>query len=77
VRFPSAGSWTWESVQNGVTLQDLGAIEVAAGPTAAPDPPAAPDDGPGTTAWALLAATMATALLPGVLALRPGRPAAG
>jgi hypothetical protein len=78
VRFPSAGSWGWESVQDGVTLQELGAVEVAAGAGAAPPPAADPGDGPAAAAaWALLAATIAAAALLAAVALRPARPRAG
>ncbi len=80
VRFPSAGSWTWEAVQgeSDVTVQELGSVDVAAGPAAAP--PQAGDasgGGPGAASWALLAATIATAALLAVVALRPGRAPAG
>ena len=71
VRFPSAGSWTWEAVQGegDVTVQELGSVDVAAGP--APGPP------PDAASWALLAATIAAAALLAVVALRPGRAPAG
>ena len=77
VRFPAAGAWSWEQVQGDFTVQDLGAVEVAAaGPAAAAPPPRASapaGDGPGAASWALLAATIATAALLAAVALRPGR----
>jgi hypothetical protein len=79
VRFPAAGAWTWEQVQDDFTAQELGAVEVAAAGTAATVATAAPrasepaDDGPGAASWALLAATIAAAALLAVVALRPAR----
>jgi cytochrome c551/c552 len=81
VRFPAAGSWTWAQVQGDFTAQELGAVEVApadasAAAAAAPRAAEPADDGPGAASWALLAATIATAALLAVVALRPGRPRA-
>jgi hypothetical protein len=76
VRFPVGGTWSWEQVQGDFTAQELGPIEVAAAGAAAATPARASepaDDGPGAASWALLAATIATAALLAVVALRPGR----
>ena len=78
VRFPSAGSWTWEAVQGGFGVQELGSVEVAAAdPAASPQAGDDSGDGPDAASWALLAATIATAALLAVVALRPGRAPAG
>jgi hypothetical protein len=80
VRFPAPGAWSWEQVQGGYTMQELGRVEVAAadGPTD-PAPAESADDagGPGASAWALLGATVAAAALLAGVALRPGRTPAG
>ncbi len=74
VRFPVAGASRWEAEQGWFGPQQLGAVPVAAGAPSAsadvtPAPVAASGDGPGAGAWALLAATLAAAVLLGARAL--------
>lgn len=72
VRFPRAGTWSWEYVIGAGAAQDLGSVEVAPAAGAAP---AARSGGPGAAGWSLLAATVAAAVLLAAVALWPRRAA--